>query len=117
MSTIILPSRKTAERKARITLIACGDRPGKTAPCDSCAKKGDALHRIACSGALDALAAAVCHSLRGGACPDCTTKAEQILAVCNEVEPETERRGERTAHEESDFVDTYANPAIIGSTI
>ncbi|MEU6756026.1 hypothetical protein [Streptomyces sp. NPDC046685] len=117
MSTIIFPSRKIAERKARIALIACGDRPGKTAPCDSCAKKGDVLHRIACSGSLDALASAVCHSLRGGACSDCTSKAEQILAVCNESESEVEQRGECSAHREGDFVDTYTNPAMIGSTI
>ncbi|OEJ21075.1 hypothetical protein [Streptomyces subrutilus] len=117
MSTVIFPSNKTAERKARIALIACGERPGKTAPCDSCVKKGDVLHRIACSGALDALAAAVCHSLRGGACSECTTKAERILAVCAESESEGEQRGDCPDHEEGDFVDTYTNPAIIGSTI
>lgn len=65
----------------RVALIACGKRPGKTEACESHARRGDGLLRIALSGARDALAAAICGSLKNGACGECVTKADAILTA------------------------------------
>ncbi|MFI1532093.1 hypothetical protein [Streptomyces griseus] len=66
---------------AELSLIACGVRKGKTRACARHARQGITLIRIAASGALDALAAAICGSDRTGACTACKSKAEQILAA------------------------------------
>ncbi|MEU1592812.1 hypothetical protein ABZ468_08100 [Streptomyces sp. NPDC005708] len=69
--------------EARIALIACGIRPGKTQACDGCSKKGDALLAIASTGAADALAAAICGTGKGPACIRCETKARDIIHAYN----------------------------------
>ncbi|MFI6142415.1 hypothetical protein ACIBCC_30015 [Streptomyces griseus] len=70
---------------AELSLIACGVRKGKTRACARHARQGITLIRIAASGALDALAAAICGSDRSGACTACKSKAEQILAAHNKA--------------------------------
>ncbi|MGC5042453.1 hypothetical protein ACLQ16_03950 [Streptomyces albidoflavus] len=61
-----------------VALIACGRREGKTRSCPSCERKAPGLVNIARTGALDALAAAICGD-NIGACRDCRTKAETII--------------------------------------
>ncbi|MFF8657535.1 hypothetical protein [Streptomyces huasconensis] len=63
---------------AEVALIACGRREGKTHSCPSCERKAPGLLNIARTGALDALAAAICGD-NNGACKDCHTKAETII--------------------------------------
>ncbi|MFG2986210.1 hypothetical protein ACGFYQ_34000 [Streptomyces sp. NPDC048258] len=84
MTTIVFPLSRRPDKAARIALIACGDRPGKTSACESCSEKAEGLLRIACTEALEAVAAAVCSELHNGACAECTTKATRILAVAGE---------------------------------
>ncbi|WP_030780801.1 hypothetical protein [Streptomyces sp. NRRL S-920] len=61
-----------------VALIACGRRDGKTHSCPSCASKAPGLLNIARTGALDALAAAICGD-NLGACHDCRAKARTII--------------------------------------
>ncbi|MFE3139669.1 hypothetical protein [Streptomyces scopuliridis] len=75
MSTTNEPS---ANLLNEVALIACGRREGKTRSCRSCARKAPALLNIASTGALDALAAAICGG-HSRACRDCHTKAEAII--------------------------------------
>ncbi|MFG2141878.1 hypothetical protein [Streptomyces sp. NPDC048650] len=81
MSTTIAESVKLLDK---VALIACGRRAGKTASCAACARKAPALLNIAATGALDALAAAICGS-HSSACQDCHTKAETIIDETVEV--------------------------------
>ncbi|MFE1206282.1 hypothetical protein ACFW5V_31865 [Streptomyces sp. NPDC058762] len=69
----------------RLALVACGEnsRPGKTRACDSCAKKGPTLIRITSTGAVDALAAAICGTGRAPACGDCQGKAVRMIRIYN----------------------------------
>jgi hypothetical protein len=71
----------------RLALIACGDnsRPGKTQACDIHRGKGPTLLRITATGAIDALAAAICGSghKHNRACAPCTDKAVQMIRVYN----------------------------------
>ncbi|WP_413100870.1 hypothetical protein [Streptomyces sp. Inha503] len=71
-------TESSANLLREVALIACGRREGKTGSCASCARKAPALLNIASTGALDALAAAICGN-HGGACQDCHTKAETII--------------------------------------
>jgi hypothetical protein len=73
-STAELPASLLQE----IALIACGREEDKTRSCDACALKAPGLLRIASTGALDALAAAIC-GVHRGACRDCHGKAETII--------------------------------------
>ncbi|MFF8399842.1 hypothetical protein [Streptomyces sp. NPDC016172] len=84
MSTTLALARDTSALEQRIALIACGQRPGKTQPCDSCRRKGAGLLTIASTGAADAVAAAICGTGRGPACHDCKDKAAEIVRVFNE---------------------------------
>ncbi|MGG7574136.1 hypothetical protein [Streptomyces sirii] len=68
----------SAKLLGSVALIACGRRAGKTASCAACARKAPTLLNIASTGALDALAAAICGS-HSSACQDCHTKAETII--------------------------------------
>ncbi|MCX4677653.1 hypothetical protein OG413_20490 [Streptomyces sp. NBC_01433] len=63
---------------AKIALIACGCREGKTQGCVSCARKAPMLLDIASAGALDALTAAICGGY-GSTCQECRSKAETII--------------------------------------
>ncbi|MFE0059954.1 hypothetical protein [Streptomyces sp. NPDC059003] len=72
------PTTPSAELLREVALIACGRREGKTRSCRSCTRKAPGLLNIAGTGALDALAAAVCGSLTS-ACQDCRGKAETII--------------------------------------
>ncbi|GHA43621.1 hypothetical protein GCM10010329_78160 [Streptomyces spiroverticillatus] len=62
----------------QIALIACGQRENKTHSCAACASKAPALLRIASTGALNALAAAICGA-HHSACQDCRHKARTII--------------------------------------
>ncbi|MEU1311000.1 hypothetical protein ABZ419_19220 [Streptomyces cinnamoneus] len=75
MSPTTEPSAKLL---GEVALIACGRREGKTRSCPSCERKAPALLSIARTGALDALAAAICGDNRS-ACRDCHAKAEPII--------------------------------------
>ncbi|MGA5134403.1 hypothetical protein ACPCTO_31880 [Streptomyces olivoreticuli] len=75
MSATTEPSAKLL---GEVALIACGRREGKTRSCPSCERKAPALLNIACTGAVDALAAAICGDSKG-ACRDCHAKAETII--------------------------------------
>ncbi|MFG2865501.1 hypothetical protein [Streptomyces sioyaensis] len=72
------PTNTSAELVREVALIACGRREGKTLSCRSCAGKAPGLLNIAITGALDALAAAICGNL-SSACQDCRSKAETII--------------------------------------
>lgn len=85
MNTIVSMTFTEVGRTSRIAMIACGIRPDKTAACETCTRKADGLFRIASTGSLDALAAAICGSLRGGACAPCTEKANDILEAVTGV--------------------------------
>ncbi|MFJ9416686.1 hypothetical protein ACIRPT_21190 [Streptomyces sp. NPDC101227] len=74
----------SAELLREVALIACGRREGKTHSCPSCARKAPALLNIAVTGALDALAAAICGS-HNSACQDCRSKAETIIHETSET--------------------------------
>ena len=67
-----------------VALIACGQREDKIRACETCVSKAPALLNIASTGALDALAAAICGG-REGVCHGCQTKAEAILSKIAEV--------------------------------
>lgn len=91
MSTTLTPSvppstvpEVPVELATALAVIACGAREGKTRACDRHAKQAPALVRIAATGALDALSAAICGSDRLGACPPCRDKAEQIISSYRE---------------------------------
>lgn len=86
MSPILAPAPETTGLDQRIEIIACGERPGKTQACPSHLGKGAALRAIAATGALDALAAAICgtKSARYKSCDDCSTKARRIIGIYNE---------------------------------
>lgn len=87
MSPTLAPVRDTSALEQRIALIACGQRPGKTQPCDSCRRKGSGLLNIASTGAADAVAAAICGTGKGPACHDCKDKAAEIIrAYAGEAE-------------------------------
>jgi hypothetical protein len=83
MSTALALVRDPSALEQRLALIACGQRPGKTQPCDGCRRKGATLLTIASTGATDAVAAAICGSGRGPACHDCKGKAAEIVRVYN----------------------------------
>ncbi|MGW2550097.1 hypothetical protein [Streptomyces sp. NPDC001635] len=70
--------------EARVELIACGIGPGKVEACDSHRGSGAVLLWIASTGAVDALAAAICDSTRGPACIRCDAKAQEIVRLYNE---------------------------------
>ncbi|MFG2408793.1 hypothetical protein ACGFR8_31505 [Streptomyces brevispora] len=74
-----------AELENAVALIACGTRLGKTRPCERHVNKGPGLVRIASTGAMDALAAAICGSERCRSCDACVTKARQIIDVYAEA--------------------------------
>ncbi|MCD9904585.1 hypothetical protein LUR56_39925 [Streptomyces sp. MT29] len=91
MSTTLTPSvppstepEVTTELATALAVIACGAREGKTRACDRHTKQAATLVRIAATGALDALSAAICGSDRLGACASCTDKAEQIISAYQE---------------------------------
>ncbi|MFK0279507.1 hypothetical protein ACIQVL_03400 [Streptomyces sp. NPDC090499] len=71
----------------RLALIACGEnsRPGKTQACDVHRGKGPTMLRITSTGAVDALAAAICGSghKHNRACAPCTDKAVKMIRVYN----------------------------------
>ncbi|MFD5856082.1 hypothetical protein [Streptomyces chartreusis] len=71
----------------RLALVACGEhtRPGKTRACYSCRKKGGTLLRITSTGAVDALAAAICGTgdRRVRTCNPCRQKAVQMIRIYN----------------------------------
>ncbi|WP_435244267.1 hypothetical protein [Streptomyces sioyaensis] len=73
-----MPTKPSAELLREVALIACGRREGKTRSCHSCARKAPGLLNVAATGALDALAAAICGNL-SSACQDCRSKAERII--------------------------------------
>ncbi|GAA2439533.1 hypothetical protein [Streptomyces glaucus] len=86
MTPPLAPTRDLAALEQRLALIACGEnsRPGKTRACDSHRRKGAALLRITATGAVDALAAAICgpgHNHR--ACTSCMEKAVKMVRVYN----------------------------------
>ncbi|PNG22350.1 hypothetical protein [Streptomyces cahuitamycinicus] len=74
----------TSGLEQRIALIACGVKAGKTQACDMHRGKGAAFLDIASTGAVDALAAAICGTGRGPACTRCEAKAQEIIRVYNE---------------------------------
>ncbi|MER6520254.1 hypothetical protein ABT246_25785 [Streptomyces sp. NPDC001553] len=82
MTTVVSRNSTVLDRAA---LIACGVRTGKTTSCAACAAKAEGFLRIADTGALDGLAAAICRSRVGGACQECTTKATEILRLVGVV--------------------------------
>ncbi|MFF9901282.1 hypothetical protein [Streptomyces longispororuber] len=71
----------------RLALVACGEnsRPGKTRACPPCRTKGNALLRIASTGAADALAAAICGTRDRGitTCAPCVAKAVRMIRIYN----------------------------------
>jgi hypothetical protein len=81
---VALPLPELAQRLA---LVACGEnsRPGKTRACVSCRKKADALLAITATGAVDALATAICgtKSPRYKACDSCKDKADRMIRIYN----------------------------------
>ncbi|MEE1764380.1 hypothetical protein [Streptomyces sp. SP18BB07] len=84
MSPTLALVRDTSALEQRIALIACGQRPGKTQPCDSCRRKGAGLLNVAATGAADAVAAAICGTGKGPACHGCKDKAAEIVRAYNE---------------------------------
>lgn len=74
----------TRDLEQHVELIACGPRAGKTRACDRHRGKGRGFVNIASTGAVDALAAAICGTGRGPACRDCKSKALEIVRVYNE---------------------------------
>ncbi|MGY4936150.1 hypothetical protein ACWD7T_34695 [Streptomyces sp. 900116325] len=84
MSPTVAVAPDTTALQLLISLIACGQRPGKTQPCDSCRRKGTGLLNIASTGAADAVAAAICGTGKAPACRDCKVKALEIVRVYNE---------------------------------
>ncbi|KAB7835793.1 hypothetical protein [Streptomyces mobaraensis] len=81
----------SAQVLGEVALIACGRRKGKTRSCSSCERKAPILLSIARTGAVDALATAICGG-NEGACRDCHDKARMILdetvtpcAACGEA--------------------------------
>ncbi|MEU0427148.1 hypothetical protein ABZ235_26680 [Streptomyces canus] len=72
----------TADLDRRVALIACGTREGKAQACDSDRRKGAVFVDIASTGAVDALAAAICGSSQR--CQKCTGKAVEIICIYNE---------------------------------
>ncbi|MGI5337711.1 hypothetical protein ACQEVS_10080 [Streptomyces sp. CA-181903] len=90
MSATTEPSAKLL---GEVALIACGRRKGKIRSCPSCESKAPTLLNIARTGAIDALAAAICGGTKA-ACRDCHDKAQIILdetaercAACGEAGP------------------------------
>lgn len=73
-----------ADLERRLALVACGTREGKTQACDVHRKKGPTLLRIASTGAVDALAMAICGSDHRRSCTACVTKATEMVAIYNE---------------------------------
>ncbi|MFD7505425.1 hypothetical protein [Streptomyces sp. NPDC059850] len=73
-----------AKLEQRMALVACGVRDGKTQACDSHQRKGPVLLRIASTGAVDALAMAICGSEHRGWCTACVEKATEIIRIYNE---------------------------------
>ncbi|MDX2554746.1 hypothetical protein [Streptomyces stelliscabiei] len=73
-----------AELERRMSLVACGVRDGKTRACDSHQRKGPVLLRIASTGAVDALAMAICGSEHRRSCTACVEKATEIIRIYNE---------------------------------
>ncbi|WP_371605055.1 hypothetical protein OG345_42310 (plasmid) [Streptomyces sp. NBC_01220] len=86
MSTTLAPAADSSTRdlEQRVELIACGTRAGKTRACDRHRGKGRGFVNIASTGAVDALAAAICGTGRSPACRDCKGKALEIMRVYNE---------------------------------
>ncbi|MCX4976475.1 hypothetical protein [Streptomyces sp. NBC_00620] len=93
MSTTLVPvpdaeadddQAQLTELEATIALIACGLRHGKSRACDRHRKKGETLLRIASTGAVDALAAAICGCEHRRSCAPCASKARQIIDAYNE---------------------------------
>ncbi|MER6616310.1 hypothetical protein [Streptomyces xantholiticus] len=83
MSPTLAPVRDTSTLEQHIALIACGQRPGKTQPCDSCRRKGSGLLNIASTGAADAVAALICGTGKASSCHDCKVKAAEIIRLYN----------------------------------
>ncbi|MBK3639497.1 hypothetical protein [Streptomyces sp. MBT33] len=79
-----LAADEFAELEQRMSLVACGAREGKTQACDSHQRKGPVLLRIASTGAVDALAVAICGSERPRSCTACVEKASEIIRIYNE---------------------------------
>ncbi|MFF7169698.1 hypothetical protein [Streptomyces pseudovenezuelae] len=73
-----------AELEQRMSLVACGTHEGKTQACDSHQRKGPVLLRIASTGAVDALAMAICASEHPRSCTACVEKATEIIRIYNE---------------------------------
>ncbi|MGW0032998.1 hypothetical protein ACWDXD_24675 [Streptomyces sp. NPDC003314] len=84
MTTTLTPAPEAGTLEQRIALIACGQRPGKTKACDSCTRKGPGLLNIASTGAVDAVAAAICGTGKAPTCVPCGDKAVEIVRACNE---------------------------------
>ncbi|MEU5431096.1 hypothetical protein AB0H73_36580, partial [Streptomyces olivoreticuli] len=78
-SRCVRGAQPSAKLLGEVALIACGRREGKTRSCPSCERKAPALLNIACTGAVDALAAAICGDNKS-ACRDCHAKAKTIIA-------------------------------------
>lgn len=87
MTAIVAESPTLAELEQILALVACGEntRPGKTQACDSCRKKGQTLLRITSTGAVDALAAAICGTgdRRAKTCAPCRAKAARMIGIYN----------------------------------
>ncbi|RZU28292.1 hypothetical protein EV284_6458 [Streptomyces sp. BK022] len=88
MSTAtVAPPSTSAELEQRLALIACGENswPGKTRACDDHLKKSSTWLRITSTGAVDALAAAICGSghRHNRSCQPCTEKAVRCVSVYN----------------------------------
>ena len=71
---------------ARVALIACGQRPGKTSSCEGCARKAVRLLQTARSDELEPrllvlLSTTLCGSTPHEFCGDCREKAAEILAL------------------------------------
>lgn len=73
-----------ADLERRLALVACGTREGKTQACDVHRTKGPTLLRITSTGAVDALAAAICGTdRRGKTCDPCRQKADRMIRIYN----------------------------------
>lgn len=87
MTATVAEAPTLPELEQRLALVACGEntRPGKTRACDSCRRKGQTLLRITSTGAVDALAAAICGTgdRRVKTCEPCRQKAVRMIGIYN----------------------------------
>ncbi|MGW4086931.1 hypothetical protein ACWEGS_28265 [Streptomyces sp. NPDC004822] len=87
MTATVAEAPSLVALEQRLALVACGEntRPGKTQACDSCRSKGPRLLNIASTGAVDALAVAICgtRDTRYRTCDSCEQKAIRMIRIYN----------------------------------